>query len=98
VPGQEPGLQFAGADDVGDQQVVAAVIALLCNPGGVVVGVDQDPLVGPTVRYQGLASCRRQVRRLVRAALRSEGTVPRASAGCRLPHKASPPGTRPQAK
>jgi hypothetical protein len=44
--GQEPRLPFAGADHLGDQQVVAAVVTALCGPSGSLVGVDEDGLVG----------------------------------------------------
>lgn len=43
--GQEPHLCLAGADDVGDEQVGAALVALPGEPGGGVPGVDQDPFV-----------------------------------------------------
>ena len=39
---EEPDLQFTGADDVADQQVVGAVVALFGGPRGGVVRVDQD--------------------------------------------------------
>lgn len=43
--GQEPHLRLAGADDAGDEQVGAALVALRRDPGGGVPRVDQDPLV-----------------------------------------------------
>jgi hypothetical protein len=43
---EEPRLQLPSADDVRDQQVIGAVVTELRGAGSVVMGVDQDGLVG----------------------------------------------------
>jgi hypothetical protein len=42
VLGEEPRLELAGADDVGDEQVVGAVIAERGDPGRCIVRVAED--------------------------------------------------------
>jgi hypothetical protein len=53
VLGQEPGLEFAGADHLGHQEVVGAVVTQFGGAGRRVMGLRQNRLVGVQQPRQG---------------------------------------------